>query len=235
MELKQRIDEILKYSGKNISEFSRYAGFKTPQAIRELLKGNTKSISESAQIKILAAFPEINPDWLLTGEGEMLVKPYKVDEIEIPSKEELNLIETEIKAGRVSFVPLIPTAALANSLAEYIGPGIKRVDCQRIVSPVPGAEFAIQISGDSMEPKFQDGYFVFIKKIDDEAFIPWGNTMVLDTVNGTYIKNVFPIKDEPDSIEARSINSLYPPFVIPKNSIFGIYRVLGSAKFYSTM
>ncbi|MDE7402758.1 MAG: hypothetical protein K2M87_05040 [Muribaculaceae bacterium] len=72
MELKERIAALLKYSQKNISEFSRFVGFRTPQAVRELIKGNTKSLSEIAYSKIISAFPEINQDWLLTGEGEML-------------------------------------------------------------------------------------------------------------------------------------------------------------------
>lgn len=72
MELHERISCIVEYSGLTISEFSRVAGFKTSQAIRELKKGNTKTLSEAARIKILTAFPEINEKWLDSGEGEML-------------------------------------------------------------------------------------------------------------------------------------------------------------------
>ncbi len=236
MELSKRIEAIIKHSGLTLPQYAQSIGVRTPQAIRDLKSGKTKSLSADMQSKILSYMPELNPAWLLAGEGEMLKeRQTNVDEISIPSQEEIDIVRAEIKAGRVKFVPLIPTEALANSLAEYIGPGVNRIDCQMIVSPVPGAEFAIQISGDSMEPKFQDGYYVFLKRIDDASFIPWGNTMVLDTVNGTYIKNIFPVEDEPELIEARSINPLYPPFRIPKNSIFGIYRVLGTAKFYTTM
>lgn len=167
------------------------------------------------------------------GEGRMLKgdSPYKIDEIEIPTKEEL---ETLSKM-KVHVVPLIPTAALANSLSEYLGPGIKRIDCQNIVSPAPGAEFAITISGDSMEPKFHDGMVVFLKRINEAAFIPWGNTLVLDTENGAFIKNIFPCTGDGESIEARSINPLYPVMIIPKSSIFGMYRVLNATKFFTTM
>ncbi|MCM1356468.1 MAG: hypothetical protein NC212_08705 [Staphylococcus sp.] len=233
MILADRIKTLLDYSKMNIPKFAETVGFKTPQAIRELLKGNTKTLSDAAKFKILAAFPDVNESWLLTGEGEMLKDSpnYKIDEIEIPTKEELEALSRM----KVHVVPLIPTEALANSLSEYLGPGVRKIDCQNIVSPVPGAEFAITISGDSMEPKFHDGMVVFLKRINDAAFIPWGNTLVLDTENGAFIKNVFPCEDDRESIEARSINPLYPTMVIPKSSIYGMYRVLNATKFFTTM
>lgn len=72
MTLSERINALLDYSGMNMSKFSRYVGFKTPQAIRELKAGNTKSLSDDAKTKLLIAFPNLNEQWLLTGEGEML-------------------------------------------------------------------------------------------------------------------------------------------------------------------
>lgn len=75
MTLSERIEELLKYSGKNVSEFSRFVGFKTPQAVRELIKGNTKSLSDDAKSKLLIAFPNLNKEWLLNGMGQMIATP----------------------------------------------------------------------------------------------------------------------------------------------------------------
>lgn len=72
MTLSERIEAIRAYSGLDISKFARHVGFKTPQAVRELLKGNTKSLSDMAFYKITTAFPNISEDWLLSGEGKML-------------------------------------------------------------------------------------------------------------------------------------------------------------------
>ena len=92
MILQDRIKTLVEYSGLTIPKFSAYVGFKTPQAVRELIKGNTKTLSDSAIHKIIIAYPEISEDWLLTGEGEMLKPNFKVDEIEIPTKEELKQV-----------------------------------------------------------------------------------------------------------------------------------------------
>lgn len=222
-----RIEQIMAYYNLNQSQFARRIGVRQPN-LSAIMKRD-RSCGDGITNKILLSF-DIRRDWLLTGEGEMLKSNFKVDEIEIPTKEELEQIST-----KGYWVPLIPTTALANSLSEYIGPGIRRADCQNILSPVPGADFAITISGDSMEPKFHDGMVVFLKRINDAAFIPWGNTLVLDTENGAFIKDVFPVQDNANLIEARSLNPLYPTLTIPKSSIYGMYRVLNATKFFTTM
>ncbi len=74
MILSDRISAIVEYSKLSIPKFAEYVGFKTPQTVRELIKGNTKTLSDAVQYKITSAYPEINREWLLTGEGEMLNK-----------------------------------------------------------------------------------------------------------------------------------------------------------------
>ena len=66
------INKLLIYSELNAKSFSEKIGLERPQAIYDILKGKTKSISFAMQDKILSAFPELNRTWLMTGEGEML-------------------------------------------------------------------------------------------------------------------------------------------------------------------
>lgn len=75
MILQERIQKLVDYSTLSIPKFAKKVGFKTPQAVRELISGNTKSLSEAAQHKIILAFPEINEEWLTKGEGEMIKQP----------------------------------------------------------------------------------------------------------------------------------------------------------------
>lgn len=70
--LSYRIDKLLEESKLNAPSFARAIGCSTPQAIYDLLSGKTKSLSPSMQHKILSYMPEVNLQWLLTGEGEML-------------------------------------------------------------------------------------------------------------------------------------------------------------------
>ena len=79
MILSERIAEVVKYSKLSIPKFAAFVGFKTPQTVRELLKGNTRTLSDAVQYKITSAYPEINKDWLMTGEGEMLCGDISVE------------------------------------------------------------------------------------------------------------------------------------------------------------
>lgn len=75
MILSERIKEVVKYSGLSIPKFSKAVGFTTPQTVRELISGRTKTLSYAASSKILFAYPEISKQWLETGKGNMIVKP----------------------------------------------------------------------------------------------------------------------------------------------------------------
>lgn len=77
--LADRINELIKYSKLTIPKFAIAVGAKTPQAIREILKGNTKSLSPSMAKGILDYMPEVSHFWLLAGEGEMLRSAEKND------------------------------------------------------------------------------------------------------------------------------------------------------------
>lgn len=131
-------------------------------------------------------------------------------------------------------VPLIPTDARAGILAG-ISEGVDLRDCRKIPAPVPGADYAIQISGNSMEPEYRNGSFLFIKKINSNIFIPWGHDVVLDTENGAVFKKIFKGEDYPQTIIARSINPNYPDLDIDTIGIYGIYKVVGSSFINSTI
>ena len=121
-------------------------------------------------------------------------------------------------------VLVIPTGARAGTLADFAN-SVSQYDCERMVTPVKGADFAIQVTGDSMSPEYPSGSMILIKKINEKAFIEWGKTYVLDTENGAVIKNVRKT-DNPEVIECVSLNPAYQPFCMETKYVNGWYRVL---------
>ena len=119
---------------------------------------------------------------------------------------------------------VIPTEAMAGTLGEFAD-SIHAYDCERMVSPIKGADYAIKVCGDSMTPEIPNGSQILIKKIFEEEFVEWGKIFCLDTRNGAVIKRIYPTPN-PDVIECRSINPDYPPFQINVKNINGWYRVL---------
>lgn len=231
--VKERLLRFLKEKNMSQSEFARRLGV-APTYIGAM----RKSMPSDKMRKIGEIFPDLNRDWLLYGDGSMY----------------LGEQENEYR------VPLLPVEAFAGRLQDW-SCGVRKDDCPRIVSPTTSADFAIRITGDSMEPVFHSGMILFIKRINDRAFIPWGNPMVVDTENGVLVKVLYPATSAPapvehllrndeertdegtvsvfngseTAIEARSYNEHYPPIRIPSESIYGIYRVLTAVQEFSTI
>jgi phage repressor protein C with HTH and peptisase S24 domain len=121
-------------------------------------------------------------------------------------------------------VLVIPTGARAGTLADFTQ-SVSQYDCERMITPIKGADFAIQVTGDSMSPEYPSGSVVLIKRINEKAFIEWGKTYVLDTENGAVIKNIRRT-DNPEVIECVSLNPAYQPFSMETKYVNGWYRVL---------
>lgn len=168
--------------------------------------------------KILSIYQDLSRVWLLTGEGEMLndteyfcksASPHSIPEV----------VDS-------TYVLLLPTSAQGGSLNDFVV-SIKGQDCEKVVSPIKDVDLAVQVSGDSMAPEYPNGSRVFIKKINEQAFIEWGKAYVLDTCNGTVIKLLVP-SDKEGYVRCLSINPdpIFAPFDIALKDIFGIYKVL---------
>ena len=119
---------------------------------------------------------------------------------------------------------VLPAEARGGTIADFVET-VHEYECERMVSPVRGAQYAMQVVGDSMEPDFPSGAKVIIKQVNEEMFIEWGKIYVLDTDNGALIKQVRKT-DRPDVIECVSLNPKYDSFTINTRYIHGWYRVL---------
>ena len=145
---------------------------------------------------------------------------YKISE----SKKEELIIEN---LDNTNTIMLLPISAIGGKLNDFLV-SVKESDCERIISPIKGADFAMTVAGDSMSPEYPNGSQIFIKKINEKDFIEWGKVYVLDTSNGTVIKIVNRSETE-GYIKCTAINidqKRYEPFEIPLTSVFGMYRVM---------
>lgn len=121
-------------------------------------------------------------------------------------------------------VLVIPTGARAGTLGDFAD-SVHAYDCERMISPVRGADYAMQITGDSMSPEYPSGSQIIIKRINEQAFVEWGKVYVLDTENGAIVKQIRKTTN-PEVVECVSLNPAYQPFEVPVKYIHGWYRVL---------
>ena len=125
----------------------------------------------------------------------------------------------------VKLLPLMPVSAQGGTLNDFTT-SVHLMECEKIISPIKEADIAITVAGESMAPDYPCGCKVLAKKINEHAFIEWGNAHVIDTCNGVVIKILIPSEKE-GCVKCVSINKnpMYAPFEVSFADIYGIYRV----------
>ena len=206
--MRRRILKYLTYKGISKYKFYQETGLSNGYLDKDA------DLNIASYEKISSCYTDLNMDWVRTGEGEML-RDNSTEEVKA---------DGEKSEDEISLVPLLPIAAQGGSLNDFVV-SVKENDCERVVSPIRGADFAMPVAGDSMAPEYPAGSQIFIKKINERAFIDWGKVYVLDTCNGSVIKRVFPA-DDSGKVKCVSINPDYPPFEVAYEDIYGMYRVL---------
>lgn len=213
--IKERTIEFIKYKGITMKHFEQKCNLSSGY-VTSMRKG----FGQDKLNNVLKMFPELNREWLLYGEGEMLNTTLKPQQYYGGDTE-----KQKVNEPQMFIVPLMPISAKGGTLDEF-SHCVMDNDCEKVLSPIKGADFAITVCGDSMSPDYPSGCHILIKKIEERAFIDWGKVFVLDTVNGTIIKKLMPVADDPSKIRCISINPEYPPYEISLEYVRGIYRVL---------
>ncbi len=228
----QRLEALVAHMHTNVKALADLCGYERPQAFYDILKGKTRNISPTVCDRLTAVFPRISRVWLMTGEGQMIEETSDSPEERDRDLAHSNTDQRENSMPRtnVKLVPLVELTASAGPIATYYESGVELSECPKIVSPNPQADLAVPVSGDSMEPLFPDGAILFIKRINEASFIPWGHAMVLDTENGVFVKKVMPDAENDTYVWAESINPKYPKMHVPKVAIYALYRVLSYNK-----
>lgn len=192
-----------------------------PSNVSRSIKGTGNYPSDSFLRRFNQSFDNIfSYQWLCLGEGKMINDEAQTELL----SQRLGRAANVGLSDEVYSIPLLPVYAQGGSLNDFVV-SVKEGDCEWIISPIKGVDYAITVSGESMSPEYPSGSQVLIKKINERAFIDWGRVYVLDTCNGTVIKQLFP-SEKPDKVLCKSINPEYPSFEVSLGDVYGVYRVL---------
>lgn len=204
-----RIKEYYKLKGN--AELARFLGV-APNTITNWYGRKTFDIDV-----IYTKCVDIDMNWLLTGEGNML---------RTESEKEENISVAHPSDSPMEGIPLIPISAMAGAFTGE--QTVLEYECERFVVPTfKGAEFLISVKGSSMYPKYNSGDIVACKRLPmDELFFQWNKVYVLDTDQGPLIKRVKPGSDK-EHVLIVSDNERYEPFELPLNRIYHVALVIG--------
>jgi phage repressor protein C with HTH and peptisase S24 domain len=194
-------------------------------------KAKEKALSSDVLAKIVAIYPDISAEWLLTGKGEMLrstdqsvpVQVFNgVKDALIPASQDIPLYDLEASAGIVSLF-----------LDHHENP----IDHIRIPG-IPKCDGAIKVSGDSMYPLLKSGDIVLYKQMSNplDCIYFYGEMYIVgieqDGDHYVVVKYIHRSEKE-DHIKLVSQNQHHDPFDIPKSSIRALALVKASIRINS--
>lgn len=217
----KRLKEFIDANGLSIAAFEKSIGMSNASFGKSLK--NNGAIGSDKLENILIVYPDINPDWLLTGRGSMLkseeVVPRSDKEAILPAKK--NLIPFYDDVSTIGGLNDHVANTDSNSPTEWIDAG----------DWFPEATAAIRHYGDSMV-EYSSGSILALRRVNDQRLIMNGRNYVIETSEYRVTKQ---LQDDGDHFTAYSTNQetypdgrlIHAPFSIPKDAIRYIYLVLG--------
>jgi len=207
--MKKRLIDFLAYLGIGQTKFEEKVG---------LSRGFVNTLRDNVTIKTLnkieTVYPELNIDWLKTGEGDMLnmeKKRMAINKIDL-HPEDVPLYNAVAAAGFGSFDTMLSEE---NIIDYYRVPLFKYCD------------FMMYVKGSSMYPKYSNGDIIACKILHSVQFLQWNKVYVIATSEQGFLVKRVKESDKDDCVCFVSDNKEYPPFDINKSEILGYALVVG--------
>lgn len=209
--VKNRTIEFIKYKGITMKSFEFQCGLSTGY-VTSMRKG----FGIDKLNNVLNAFPELNRDWLLYGEGEMLnsSKPKGKPETD----KDIKILDIRVCAGQ--------GIGFEGNENEIIG---------NVNIPEFAGCYGITVYGDSMYDMYMSGDIIFVREIKDKRNIDNGQPYVIITKEDRLLKMIN-IDYERERIILSSYNNAtnpdgrrkYPDMEIDiDNDVLFLYKVVG--------
>lgn len=210
--VKERLLSFIKDIGIEKSVFERMAG---------LSNGFVDKVTDNIRSKSLAAianaYPQLNMDWIKTGEGSPII-PIQDKAIQVYS--------SDIKEG-------VYAGTLVYDVDATCGTEVRDIDFtdDNIIGSVDLPEISksskiIRANGDSMEPKIYDGSRIVIREIMNWSDIFYGQIYLIVMDEYRMIKYIRRYEqDEDNYIILRSENKEYDDIKLNKKKIRKLFIV----------
>lgn len=220
MNVKDRILEFLKYKGISITKVETLLCWSKGA----LLKSN--SISSDRLGEFYLQFPEVSPEWILTGQGEMLNTPVANE-------------ATQITTGDVMMVPLVTEYAHARYLAGY-GDAVYMESLPKIPWVVDheykGRYVCFEVRGDSMDDglkhSYEQGDILLCREIlpiywrYKLHYNKWNAFVVVHKTLGIVVKQIIDQDVENGIITCHSFNPIYEDFKVDLREVVQLFNVV---------
>lgn len=217
--LRGRILKYCEFKGITINAFEVRVGLDN-----DFFNDLSKTIHFFIIKKILYYYPDLNREWLLTGEGEMLNNEQSQSLSPINDMVIGNNGGDNFKSQHT--IKYYPNVDGSMGGVQFLDNPDEAV-CNIVIPGYSDCNFAINAYGDSMYPLIKGGQIVLMIEWT-ERFIDWGRIYLVVTKTGyRAIKRIFPGSTN-ETITCKSENTENnPPFEVNIEDIHKIYLVKG--------
>ncbi len=206
--IKQRIIQFIENNGIERKTFFEKIDVAASNFRSQSLKSE---IGSDIVAKISSLYPNLNLDWLINGNGEML-------------KSEAEAIKAPVGIPLVVGVKAVGGFGNGDFSIEerdikeyYVVPKFKHKK----------VDFMIEVDGSSMYPKYNSGDVVACRIIKEIKFIQWNKTHVIASKSQGIIIKRLKQGTSSDTLLIVSDNKDYSEFEVPKEDIDGLALVVG--------
>ena len=230
-EIAERLNKVYSYIKKN-TEFVNQSLF--AEKISEqrsnfsaALNGNEKYLTKGLLMKVIKAFPDINPIWLLTGH-ETMIKGEKAP------NEQISTLAPVLAEDVINYENGIPyyNVDFTNGFMGVVEFQNIKPDYYINYPPANNCDFWINATGHSMENIINHGDIVAVKEVDYTWF-PLGEIYAIVTSNGyRLIKRITKSRDSKcyRLVSENPDKEKYPDQDIPKSYITRLFKVVITTK-----
>lgn len=221
---KERILKFIDYKGISKNKFYIQTG------ISNGVLDKNSGLSMDTVEKFYSTFPEINPEWLLTGNGEMLKEGEQTQVFKLRN-------DRTVKTQQIPLYDLEASAGLVQLFQD--SNSVTPIDTISIPN-LPKCDGALYIVGDSMYPLLKSGDIVMYKQVHDlpNDFF-WGEMYLvhIDMDGDTYttVKYIQRSDVGPEHIKLVSYNQHHSPKDIHLSRIRAAALVKASVRVNSMM
>ncbi len=206
---KKRILQYLENKGISNYEFYQKTG------IANGVLSQKGGLSEDSIMKIISYYNDINPQWLLTGEGPMLRETHRVEPGAVKHL-------TPQPAQGSTRVPLYNIEAVAGVVAIFDHIADTEPVAYLEIPNLPKCDGAVYMVGDSMYPLLKSGDIIIYKVLNNLDNILWGEMYLLSVVHdGDQFITVKYVKrsETPGYVTLVSYNEHHQPKEFPMEAI----------------
>lgn len=215
-----RVSKVLYFLKKDYSIPYNVIADKIEQTsahISRMVNGHVNITSKNA-LDIANAFPEVNLDYMIKGEGPMFhvdaltVNDAQVGYISAKSKKlpkTLAIYDLDVQAG---------TMPLFDDVSKDPIESISFLGSEQ-------CDFAVKVHGESMTGKIANGGIVAVKEIHDLDIIPFGHIFLIFTSDLRMVKYIRKSKVGNDYVKLCSHNPDFEDFDIHRSKIIRLFIV----------